>query len=182
MTNQKQKVLSSKTIFRAKLFEVKELTMNFTSSNEKIFHQVDGNPTVAIFPLTDRNEIYLIDQYRYMFGSRVLGAIAGHVDQGENALAAAKRELKEETGIEAQQWELFAKVENSRSVIRAQIYMYLAKNLEIGISEPELGEDITLVKLPLQEAVDKVLNGQIYHSPSMAGILILAELRRRKQL
>lgn len=178
----KQKVLSSKTIFKAKLFEVKELEMSISSGDKNIFHQVDSNTTVTILPLDNKNNIYLIDQYRYMFEKRLLGAIAGHVDEGETPLQAAKRELKEEAGIEAVQWELLTRVENSRSVIRSSAYIYLAKELEIGTSSPEDDEDILVVKLPLQEAVAKIFSGEIYHTASIAGILMLEVLKRKKQL
>ena len=176
----KQKVVSSKTIFKAKLFQIEELHMDIPEN--AVFHQVNGNATVLVLPLTDKYELYLIDQYRFMFSKHVMGAIAGYIDDGENALQAAKRELLEEAGIEAGQLELIAKLENSRSVIHSTVYIFLAKNLEVGKANPEEDEEITLVKLSLSDAVKKVLSGEIYHTASIAGILLLDKLKSIKRI
>lgn len=177
-----QKILSSKEILKTYSFVVKEQILELPSGKKITRHTAESLSSVLIFPITPTYEVYLIDQYRFTLGENVLGAIAGTMDKKETILATAKRELEEEAGILARQWEMLAKIELSRAGTRTKAYLFLAKELEMTKAKLEEDEDITLVKMSLQEAVEKVMNGEIYHSPSMTGILMLSELKRRKQL
>ncbi len=172
----------SKTVLEEKFFRIIEVEVG-EKEGKKIYHKVvEANPTVSIFPITNKYEIYLIDQYRYFYGKKVLGAISGNIDKGETALVAAKRELEEETGLAATQWELLSQIELSRSVVNRKAYLYLARDITLGKAHPEDDEDITLVKIPLSEAVEKVFSGEITHAASIIGILMLDKLRKEKRL
>jgi len=112
----------------------------------------------------------------------VLQAVAGHIEKKETTIAAAKRELKEETGITSHQLEEIARIEMSGSVFRSKSYLFLAKGLEIGDNKLDDDEEISLVKISLSEAVEKVMSGEINHATSMLGILLLDKLRMQKKL
>jgi len=176
------KLVTQKSVFRAKLFNVKEVIFKNKAGREKYHHIVDKAPTISVFPLTDTHEIYLISQYRYMLNSTVLEAVAGYVGKGETTINAAKRELKEETGISAHQLEEIARVEVAGSVIKSKMYLFLAKELEIGENKLDEDEEIEVVKMPLESAVEKVMIGEINHAASMLGILLLDKLRMQKKL
>lgn len=177
----KQKVISSKTVFKAKLFDVVEETLS-AKNDEFHFSTVYTHSVSSVIPITPKGEIYLIKQYRYLFDETMLGIISGFIDEGESPLQAAKRELKEEAGIEASQWEFITKIVAMRSVVKHVINLYVAKDLEISQQNLQDEEEIELVKMPLSEAVEKVMRGEIYHSSSVTGILLLNELKRKKQL
>lgn len=176
------KLVSQKPILRTKFFNVLEIGFETQTGRKKIQHIAERTPIVSIFPLTDSYEIYLISQYRYMLKKTVLEAVAGHVEKKETTITAAKRELKEETGMSAMQLEEIARIEMSGSVFRSKTHLFLAKGLEIGDSKPDDDEEIALVKVPLKEAVEKVMLGEINHATSMVGILLLDKLRRDKKL
>src|SRR5690348_13464057 len=97
------RVISQKTVFQAKLFHVEELTFE-ENGKTSFHHNVIRHSTVSVFPLTDSYEIYLISQYRSLYASILYEATAGFVNDKEDPLSAAKRELKEETGIIAKRW------------------------------------------------------------------------------
>ncbi len=148
-----------------------------------IHHQVERLPTVDIFPLTDTYELCLVSECRPMLGKTILSVPAGFMDkENEIPLQTAKRELQEELGITANQWEKLQTVELGNSVIHAKAHFFLAKDLTFGAPSPEEDERITLVKLPLSEAVQKVMAGEISGVCSMTGILLLDRLRREKKL
>lgn len=168
--------ISSKPVYNAKLFDVQEYHIKLKSGREVVHNVVERKPTVHVLPVTDKKEIYLISQYRYMLKETVLEAVAGFIDEGESPLQAAKRELHEETGIQATSWEEIGKFEMSGSVVRGQTYMFLARDLELKTPEPEEDEEITLVKMPLKEAVEKVFRGEITISATVAGILLVEKL------
>lgn len=176
------KVLSKKTVLDAKLFTVFEVELEFAEGKRIKHLDAERRSSVCVFPLTDLYEIYLISQYRYLLGRTVTESVAGFIDENETSIHAAKRELKEETGISAMQLEEIGRLELSASAFRASSHLFLAKGLEFGESEQEEGEDITLVKMSLKEAVKKVIDGEIVDSSSVSGILLLETLRREKKL
>lgn len=178
----KQKILSSKKVFSAKLFDVHEEVLQDHHNKEHTFRTVYTKSTASVIPITPKGEIYLIKQYRYLFGEYMLGIVSGFIEDNETPLQAAKRELKEEAGIEASQWEQIAKLTVMRSVVKHYVNMFIAKDLEISHPELQDEEDIELVKMSLEEAVKRVMSGEIYHSSSVTGILLLNELKRKKQL
>lgn len=176
------KIVSQKTILRAKLFDVKRINFESKTGKKKIHHLAERVPIVSIFPLTDSYEIYLLSEYRYMLKKTVIEAVAGHVEKKETTIAAAKRELKEEAGISAMQLEEIARIEMSGSVFRSKSHLFLAKGLEIGDNKLDDDEEISVVKMPLELAVEKVMLGEINHATSIIGILLLDKLRNEKKL
>lgn len=177
-----QQIISSKDILITDSFVLKEQTIALPSGKKIKEHMIEASPVVYIFPLTPKYEIYLISEYRHMLSSTILGAIGGGIKQNETILQAAKRELEEEAGIIAKQWELFTTVEAMRAVTHIKTFMYFAKDLEFVQPKREEDEEIEVIKMSLPEAVEKIVRGEIYHSPSMTGILMLNELKRRKLL
>ena len=175
-------ILSAKTVFTANLFEVVEKEIQLENGKILTHHNVERHPTVIVFPITPTYEIYLIKEYRYLLGKTVLEACAGFMNPEEKALAAAKRELQEETGIVAGQWEKLTTIEMASSVIHSQSHLFLAKELEVGTPQPEEDEIIEVVKLPLDEAVKKVMTGEISSSSTIIGIMMLDKLRSEKKL
>lgn len=178
----KWKVISQKSVFKAKFFEVKEQQVILPNNKRHTYAIVERNPTVNIFPLTNTSDIYLVSQYRYLFEKRVLEAVAGHIEKKETSLVAAKRELKEEVGMLASHWEEIARIEKSASVVRERCHIFLARDLDLGKPNPDEGEDIELVKLPLRDAAVKVMSGEINHAGTIIGILMLDKLRSEKKL
>ena len=176
------KLVSQKTILRTDLFDVKQINFETKTGRKKIQHIAERIPVVCVFPITDEYEIYLISQYRYMLGKTVLEAVAGYIEKKESTIAAARRELEEETGITALQFEEIARIEMAGSAFRSKLNLFLAKGLQMGQNDLDDDEEISVVKMPLDQAVEKVMNGEINHSASMLGILLLDKLRLQKKL
>ncbi|MDP3987817.1 MAG: NUDIX hydrolase [Candidatus Levybacteria bacterium] len=173
------KILSQQKVFKAELFDVLEVKL-LEDEKTRIHHNVERRPTISVLPLTDAFEIYLVSQYRYIWKKVQLEAVAGFVEKRESPLNAAKRELKEETGIEANHWEELSRVEINASVVKSLVYIFIAKDLKQTGEEIEKG--IEFIKIPLEDAVKKVMTGEINTSASMIGILLLDKLRKEKKL
>ncbi len=182
MSQKNQDPLFEKEVFKAKLFDVSEVGLKLKSGREVIHHVAKRRPTICVLPLTETNEIYLVSQYRYMLKKDSLELMAGFIDAGEDPLTAAKRELDEETGIKAKKWKELMAVDMSASVFDAVSYLFLAQDLEQGVAHPEEDEDITIIKMPLAQAVEKVITGQMTTTMSIIGILLLDKLIKEKKI
>src|SRR3989344_1288950 len=167
------KIVSKKTLLRSELFKVNRVNLILNDGKKRIHDVVERVPTVCVFPLENNGDIYLIYQYRYSFGKRIIEAVSGHVESGEKPLETAKRELMEEAGIFAKFWKKLAILELSSSVIMSKSHLFLVKDLSFGRARPVSGEEIELIKMPLEEAVRKVINGEIFHASTANGIMLL---------
>ena len=132
---------------------------------------------IAVIPLDKNNFTWLVGQYRYPLNEYSWEIPMGGGAFDEDNLEAAKRELKEETGIIASNWTELGKLHTSNSVTDEVGFMFLAENLQFGEPEPEDTEVLILKKISLEEAVKMVMNSEITDSLSIATILKVARLK-----
>ena len=112
-----------------------------------------------------------VRQYRYPFGERLLELPAGKLEYGEEPLSAAKRELSEETGLEAERWIELGSLYTSPGFSTEKLYIYLALGLRQGAAHPDPNEFLDVERLPLEELVSRVERGEIHDAKTVVGIL-----------
>jgi len=133
-------------------------------------------PGIAVLAIDDDRNIYLTKQFRYALERKNIEAVCGAID-GETPLEAAKRELKEELGIEAKEWASLGKIQTDTSITNSTSHLFLAEKLSFGDAKREPTETIETVKMSLREAVEKVNSGEITNGPTCVLILKAASLR-----
>ncbi len=180
MTN--KPIVSQNVVKEYEKFYITKDTIQLPNGKKITHHNALRRPVASIFPLTKTHEIYLVSQYRYLLKKQTLEAVAGFIEPNETSLRAAKRELQEEAGISAIQWEEFGRIEATASVFRATHYLFLAKELEISKANPDEDEELQVVKLSLSEALDRITTGEINTSSTIVGIFLLDKLKREKKL
>jgi 8-oxo-dGTP pyrophosphatase MutT (NUDIX family) len=126
---------------------------------------------VVILAVNSKGQVYLTRQFRYAIGEESIELIAGGIDEGEEPLTAAKREAREELGIEAAEWTPMGIMHLETSIIKGPVYLFKATHLSTTDTDPDDTEDITGFKVSLQQAVDMVLQDKITHGPSCVLIL-----------
>lgn len=136
-----------------------------------IYGTADIKAGAAVIPIDEEGNIYLIDEFRYAIGKRTIKAAGGAVEKNEPPLNAAKRELQEELGLEAREWIDLGHAEPITSMINSPQYMFLARKLTKTETNHDSTEVIKTIKMPLSEAVEKVMKGEIIDA--IACILIL---------
>jgi ADP-ribose pyrophosphatase len=118
--------------------------------------------------------VLLERQYRHAAESYLWELPAGRIDKGERALAAAKRELLEETGYTAGSWKQILKFFASPGFVAEPMTVFWARGVKAGPAQPEEDEVIEQHLLPLQKALKMVLDGTIRDAKTIASVLWLA--------
>lgn len=153
------------------------------SGGEGIYGRVHfKNIAVGIIPIDEEGNTWLVGQYRYPLERYSWEIPEGGCPEGEEKLACAKRELKEETGLSANKWQELLCIHTSNSVSDEVGFVYLATELSVGATEFEETEDLAIKKLPFKDVVEMVMDGRITDSISMAAILKLDKLVQSKNI
>ena len=139
------------------------------------FHVVDTCNWVGILALTGHGEVVLVEQYRHGLGRVSRELPAGVIDEGETARGAAERELREETGYAASEWQVLSDVstEPSRHTTRA-MFFFAGGAERVSEPRPEASEDIQVALMPADELLVEVDRGGIQHGVHIGAILLAA--------
>lgn len=132
------------------------------------------NIAIGIVPLDENNNTWLVGQYRYVPDCYSWEIPMGGGSLNVDPLESAKRELSEETGLSAASWETLMHLHTSNSVTDERGIVYVARELSQGATAFEETEDLKLMRLPLKEAVERVIAGEITDAVSVAALLRLA--------
>ena len=131
---------------------------------------------LGIVPVDRDGFTWLVGQYRYPLEKYSWEIPEGGGKHSAPPLESAKRELKEETGLEANHWELILEMHLSNSVTDERALVYLATDLTEGIAHPDEDEVLTIRKISLQKAMEMIDRGEITDSISVAALLKVARL------
>ena len=132
---------------------------------------VEHNGGVCIAALTDDNKLIFVRQFRYPYMDVLLELPAGKLEKGEEALPAGKRELLEETGFEAEEYEFLGKFYPSCGYTDEIIWLYLARNLTFKGQNLDEDEFINLERIPLEKAAEMIMNNEIPDGKTQAAVL-----------
>ncbi len=125
---------------------------------------------------------WLVGQYRFTLGQYSWEIPEGGCPLGTDPLETARRELREETGIEARNWQKILDIHVSNSVTDEAGMAFVARDLTLGEAEPEETEQLRIRKLPFAEALDMVMRGYITDSLSVAALMKVQLLLNANQL
>lgn len=132
---------------------------------------VKFKPGVSVLAIGERNEVYLTAEYRYAIEQNSIEVVSGATEDGETPETAARRELREELGIDAEHLLDVGTVHPLTSNLLAPARLFLAKGLSFFEPKTEDCEIIELVTMSLSEAVEMVMASKITHAPSCVLIL-----------
>ena len=130
------------------------------------------NKAIGVIPVDEDLNTWLVGQYRYTLNEYSWEIPEGGGPEGEDPEDTAKRELLEETGISAGRLKMLAKIHTSNSVTDEEGFLFLASELILMEASPEETEELSVMKLPLAEAIRMVEDGRITDSLSMTGLLL----------
>jgi 8-oxo-dGTP pyrophosphatase MutT (NUDIX family) len=174
-------VKASETVFDGAIIKVRRDLVSMPGGGAAM-RDVVGHPgAVGVVAYDERGRLLLLLQYRHPVGQRLWELPAGLLDvAGEPASVAAKRELAEEAGIVAQRWDTLVDTYSSPGMSDEAIRIFLARGIsEVAERYQGVDEeaDLELEWVPLDDAVLRVLQGDITNALTVAGILAAAQAR-----
>jgi ADP-ribose pyrophosphatase len=167
-----EKTLSSKLIFDGKVIHLHVDDILLPNGATGIREYCTHNGAVCVIPITSDGDVICVRQYRYAIGKPLIEIPAGKLDSiNENPDDAVRRELKAETGAVSGNITFLGVYYGSPAILSEKIYMYLAENLSFGECDPDDDEFLEVIKIPLDELVEMVLNGKIEDGKTQSAVL-----------
>lgn len=142
--------------------------------NGEVYDIVEHSGAVVMLPIDSEGKIHFVTQTRRAVRQRLIELPAGSLEKGEEPLACAQRELREEIGCRADSIELIQTIYTAPSFCTEKLYIYLAKGLTKDPLPMDEEEDIEVLKLSLDEALKKGFSGEIVDAKTLVGIYYLA--------
>ncbi|WP_216695070.1 NUDIX domain-containing protein [Dietzia psychralcaliphila] len=168
------RTVASREIFDGRIVRLRVDTLTMPGGGTADREICGHDDAVAVIALDDRDQVTLVRQYRHAVGERLWELPAGLCDvEGEQPVETARRELLEETGLEARSWEPVISIVPSPGFCTERVDVFLARELgEVGRPEAQHEEaDMEVARMPFAEAVEAVLDGRIVNGIAVAGIL-----------
>ncbi|HHT07729.1 MAG: NUDIX hydrolase [Christensenellales bacterium] len=177
MQNLREKVLTKQTEFEGKIITVQQWKVALPDGREAGREIVLHNGAAAVVPVDKQNRVTLVRQHRVAIDQVTLEIPAGKLDDPkEDPFLCAKRELEEETGLLAGKWQKMAHVVTTPGFCTERIALYLATDLTQAKAHTDPDEFLSLVKMPLTEAIMMVEKGQIVDAKTCLGLLLAQQI------
>lgn len=176
----KETQASSELIFDGKVLHLYKDVINLPNGEQGMREYCKHNGAVAVVPLTREGEVVCVRQHRYALGRVTLEIPAGKFDYlGEDHCEAALRELREETGYTPGKLTDIGPLATSPALLTEIIYIYLAEDMTQGEWDPDEDEFLEIVKIPLEDMVDMILNGEIQDAKTQAAVLKVWAMKKK---
>jgi len=166
-----EETLSSRTVYRGRLLHVLEDEVRLPDGASARREYIRHPGAVMIIPVLDAETVVLVRQFRYPLRRHFYELPAGKREQGEDPLATARRELREECGYEAAEWRRLASIHPCIGYSDEAIDIYLARGLtHVGQSTDD-EEFVEVIPIKLTEALGWIRDGRITEVKAVIGLL-----------
>jgi ADP-ribose pyrophosphatase len=168
---------TTEAVFDGSLLHVVRDTVTLPNSGTATREVIRHVGAVAIVPLTENNEVIIERQFRYPINEVITEIPAGKLDsKEEDRLHAAKRELKEETGITADEWMELGDYLPACAYTDERITLYIARGLHFGDQKLDEDEFLNIKKVPLETLIQEIMDGKICDGKTQAALLKAARI------
>ena len=177
MQELREEPLRSEDIFDGKILNVKRDTVRLPNGHQSTREVIRHVGAVCVIPVTAEGEVIVERQYRYPFDTVITEIPAGKLDsKQEDRLSAAKRELREETGLTADQWTDLGAFYPAAAYSDEYITMFLAQGLHQGEQQLDPDEFLDVFRVPLEDLVQDVMDGKIPDAKTQTALLKAARI------
>lgn len=177
-TKKKPEVIATERVYDGRVFGLRDDTVRMPDGST-VRRQVVEHPGAVAVLAFEGEEVLLVEQYRHPAGEALLEVPAGTLEQGESPEACAARELEEETGFRAARLAPLGLLRPSPGICTEVIWLFEAAELAKTEARPEPDEELTLVRLPFDEALARAADGRITDGKTVACLFRAAARRGR---
>lgn len=170
-TNKRARVLSSRTVFRGPVFDVRRDRVREPGGVEATRDVVVHYGSVVLIPVLDDGRVLLVRQYRHATGQFLWELVAGRTERGESSPRAARRELTEETGYSGRRFRRLIEFFPTPGFVSERMVLYVVEGLKPGTARPEADEKIETGAFTLAELEGRIRRGTIRDGKTIAGLL-----------
>jgi len=164
------RIVKSENQYHGPVFDVESLSVNLPDGRMRKYDLVTIQDAVTILPLDAEGYVHFVRQYRIGANKEMLELPAGKIETGEEALATAEREIREEIGMAAGKMQELGRFYVSPGYSTEYMYTYLATELYPSPLAPDQDEFLNVVKLSLDEVMQMVRKGELDDSKSLAAL------------
>jgi ADP-ribose pyrophosphatase len=176
--NLEEKQLKADYLYKGRIINLRRDEALLPNGNTALREVVEHPGGVCVAALTDEDEVLMVKQYRYPYSEVIMEIPAGKRDnQDEEPLKCGMRELKEETGAEAEKFIFLGELYPTPGYCGEIIWLYAATGLTFGEQQPDEDEFLSVEKIPLQEAIEMIMSGEIKDAKTQTAILKLKLLK-----
>lgn len=176
-----EEVLSKEVVYNGVVIRLEHWQVRLPNGETGLREIACHIGAAAVVPIDSDGRIILVRQHRVAIDKLTLEIPAGKLNYAdEDPLECAQRELSEETGYTADSWRELTCLRTTPGFCNERIYMYLAEGLHTGETHPDDDEFISTVCIPLDEAVNMVMRGELNDSKTITGILMAANILSRR--
>jgi len=168
--------LSSETVYQGRLLHVKYDRVVLPGGGESTREYIVHPGAVVILPVFENGDVLLERQYRYPLHRDFIEFPAGKMDPDEDALTCGKRELREETGFEAQRWTHLTTLYPCIGYANERMEFYHAQHLNYVGHARDADEFLEVLRVPFSEALEWISSGKICETKTVVGMLWLDRL------
>ena len=165
--------LSGEEVYQGKIIHVEKWQVALPNGKQALREVVRHKGAAAIVAVDAEGRVTLVRQYRVAVGRFTWEIPAGKLDtEQEDPFHAAQRELEEETGLQAENWQFLTCIDTTPGFCTERISIYLATGLSQHPAHPDADEFLSLCRLPLSEAVEKCMRAELRDSKTVVGLLM----------
>lgn len=165
-------IKSSKTVYRGRVFEVIQDQLGYPDGRSFQFDVIQHSGAVAILPLNEEGQIIFVRQYRHAVRQQLLELPAGTLEEGEDPLVCAQRELREEVGMASAEMVKLGKALLAPGYSSELMHLYLARDLSASPLPPDDDEILEPVFIQIDRAFEMLSNGEIEDAKTQLGLFL----------
>jgi ADP-ribose pyrophosphatase len=159
-------------LHKGRVFDVTTENISLSNGTTVDMDIIRHPGAAAIVAVTDNRQVLMLRQYRHAIGKTMWEIPAGTREADEDPLVCAKRELTEETGYDARQWDQLGAITPVPGYSDERIFLYLARDLTVSTQNLDADEIIQVQKVPFEEVIDLITKGQIEDAKTIAAIFL----------
>ena len=180
--NLEEKTLNKEYVFKGKIINVRVDSVKLPNDSVSTREIVEHNGGIAILPIDDDNNAYLVKQWRCPYQKVVSEIPAGKREGNEDVLEGGIREVTEEIGATAESIVSLGKLYPTPGYCGEVIYMFLARKLKFSSQNLDEDEFLNVEKIPFDKLVEMVVNGEICDAKTIAAVLKADKLIKGKEI